>query len=243
MEAESGPLEQFAIRPLIKIHIGGIDASFTNSALFMTVAVVLVTALIVLSTRRAQLVPSRFQSVSEIAYEFVARMIQDNVGDEGQRYFPFIFTLFAFVLFGNLLGLLPYGFTFTSHIIVTFALAAVIFIAVTLIGIVRHGFGFLRLFAPHGVPLVLLPMLVPIELLSYFIRPFTLSFRLFMNMLVGHMLLAIVAGFAVTLGIFAIFPVAIDTALVLLELLVAGLQAYVFTILTCTYLNDAINLH
>jgi F-type H+-transporting ATPase subunit a len=243
VEVESGPLEQFVIRPIFAIHIGGIDASFTNSALFMMTAVVLVTALVVLSTRGARLVPTRWQSVSEIAYEFVAKMIQDNVGTEGQRYFPFVFTLFAFVLCGNLLGLIPYAFTFTSHIIVTLALAAVIFIGVTVIGIVRHGVGFLRLFAPHGVPLVLLPLLVPIELLSYFIRPFTLSFRLFINMMVGHMLLAIVAGFAVTLGVFAIFPVAVDAALILLELLVAGLQAYVFTILTCIYLNDAINLH
>jgi F-type H+-transporting ATPase subunit a len=240
---ESGPLAQFAIKPLIPIHIGGLNASYTNSALFMTLTVVLVTALILLSTRSASLVPSRWQSVSEMAYEFIANMVRDNAGHEGMEYFPFIFTLFTFVLVGNLLGLIPYAFTFTSHIIVTFALAAVIFLGVTLIGILRHGIGFLKLFAPHGVPIWLLPLLVPIELLSYCIRPFTLSFRLFINMMVGHMLLAIVAGFAVTFGIFAIFPVAVDAALILLELLVACLQAFVFTILTCIYLHDALHLH
>jgi F-type H+-transporting ATPase subunit a len=241
--AEPGPLEQFAIKPLIPIHIGGINASYTNSALFMTLAVVLITALLVLSTRRRSLVPSRWQSISELAYEFIANMVRENAGTEGMQFFPFVFTLFTFVLCGNLLGLIPYAFTFTSHIIVTFALAAVIFIGVTIVGIAKHGIGFVKLFAPHGVPVWLLPLLVPIELLSYCIRPFTLSFRLFINMMVGHMLLAIVAGFAVALGIFAIFPVAVDMALVMLELLVACLQAFVFAILTCIYLNDALHLH
>jgi F-type H+-transporting ATPase subunit a len=237
------PLHQFEIARLIPIRIGGVDASFTNSALFMIVAVVVVTALIVLSTRSARLVPGRWQSVTELAYEFIGKMIDDNVGHEGQKYFPFIFTLFVFILAGNLLGMIPYSFTFTSHIIVTFALAAVVFIGVTVIGIARHGLHFLTLFVPHGVPKPLLLLLVPIEILSYFIRPFTLSIRLFANMMAGHTMLVIFASFVVALGIFGFFPVLVDVLLVFLELLVAVLQAYVFTILTCLYLRDAIHLH
>jgi len=240
---ELHPLEQFGIERLVPIHIGGIDVSYTNSALWMTVAVVLITALMVLGTRNAALVPGRLQSIAEMSYEFVADMIDTNVGHEGRQYFPFIFTLFMFILFANLLGMIPYSFTFTSHIIVTFALAAVVFIGVTVIGIVRHGFHFLSLFVPQGVPKVLLLLLVPIELLSYFIRPFTLSIRLFANMLAGHTMLAIFGGFAASIGLLAVFPLGIDIMLVALELLVAVLQAYVFAILTCLYLSEAIHLH
>ena len=196
-----------------------------------------------IESRRAALVPGRWQSLGEMAYEFIAKMIDDTVGIEGREYFPFIFTLFMFILFGNLLGLVPFGFTFTSHIIVTFALAALVFIGVTIIGLWRHGFHFLTLFVPHGVPPILLLLLVPIEVLSYFIRPFTLSIRLFANMLAGHTMLAIFGGFAGAVGIFGIIPLAIDVALIFLEILVAVLQAYVFTILTCLYLRDAIKLH
>jgi F-type H+-transporting ATPase subunit a len=245
--ATENPLHQFGIGRLVPIHLGGVDASFTNSGLMMVIAAVLVTALMVLATRRAALVPGRWQSIPEMLYEFVAKMIDDNVGREGMRYFPFIFTLFMFILFGNLLGMVPYSFTFTSHIIVTFAMALVVFIGVTIIGIARHGFRFVTLFVPHGVPKVLLLLLVPIEVLSYFIRPLTLSIRLFANMMAGHTMLAIFAGFVAPLGAFylvpGLLPIAIDIALILLELLVAVLQAYVFAILTCLYLNDAIHLH
>lgn len=243
MAIELHPLQQFTIDRIIPLHIGGIDASYTNSALLMTIAVVLVTALLVLGTRGAALVPSRWQSIAEMSYEFIAGMIEQNVGKEGMAYFPFVFTLFMFVLFGNLLGLIPYSFTFTSHIIVTFALAATVFIGVTIIGIIRHGWHFLSLFVPHGVPKVLLLLLVPIELLSYFIRPFTLSIRLFANMLAGHTMLAIFGGFVAALGLLGIVPLGVDVLLIFLELLVAVLQAYVFTILTCLYLADAIHLH
>ena len=243
MAAELNPLEQFEIKPLIPIHVGHLDLSFTNSALFMIVAVVLATALLVIGTRRAQLVPGRLQSVAELSYEFIANMIEENVGTEGMRYFPFIFTLFMFVLFGNLLGMVPWAYTFTSQIIVTFALAIVIFIGVTLIGLVRHGLHFFTLFAPQGVPWPLLLLLVPIELISYFIRPFTLSIRLFANMLAGHAILAVFAGFVAALGILGVAPLAMDVGFMLLEFLVAVLQAYIFTILTCLYLNDAIHLH
>jgi F-type H+-transporting ATPase subunit a len=240
---ELRPLEQFKIEPLIPLHIGGLDVSYTNSALFMTIAVVLITALLVLGTKRGALVPGRWQSVAEMSYEFVADMVETNAGHGSEPYFPFVFTLFMFVLFANFLGLIPYSFTVTSHIIVTFALAATVFIGVTIIGIAKHGVHFLRLFVPEGVPFILLLLLVPIELLSYFIRPFTLAIRLFANMLAGHTMLAIFGGFAASVGFLAIFPVALDVAILALEVLVAALQAYVFAILTCLYLRDALHLH
>jgi len=240
---EIRPLEQFRIERFIPIHIGGLDVSYTNAALLMTIGVALITALVLLGTRQRALVPGRWQSVAEMSYEFVADMVETNVGHGGQQFLPFIFTLFMFILFANFLGMIPYSYTVTSQIVVTFALAAVVFIGVTIIGIVRHGFHFLRLFVPQGVPAPLLVLLVPIELLSYCIRPFTLSIRLFANMLAGHTMLAIFAGFAAAVGILGIFPLAIDILLVALEVLVAALQAYVFAILTCLYLSDAINLH
>jgi F-type H+-transporting ATPase subunit a len=240
---EIRPLEQFKIERLIPIHIGGVDVSYTNSAFLMTVAVVLVTALIMFGTRKRALVPGRWQSVAEMSYEFVADMVDTNVGHGGREFFPFVFTLFMFILFANFLGLIPYSYTVTSQIVVTFALAAVVFVGVTIIGIVRHGVHFLRLFVPQGVPAVLLLLLVPIELLSYCIRPFTLSIRLFANMLAGHTMLAIFGGFAASIGLLGIFPLGINILLVALEVLVAALQAYVFAILTCLYLSDAINLH
>ena len=181
--------------------------------------------------------------MAEISYEFIAGMIDDNVGHEGRAYFPFIFTLFMFILLGNLLGLIPYGYSFTGQIIVTFAMAAVVFIGVTIIGIAKHGWHFLSFFVPHGVPTVLLLLLVPIELLSYCIRPFTLSIRLFANMLAGHTMLAIFGGFVASVGLLGIIPLGVDVLLIFLEFLVAVLQAYVFTILTCLYLHDAIHLH
>jgi F-type H+-transporting ATPase subunit a len=240
---ELHPLEQFKIEPLIPLHIGGLDVSYTNAALFMTIAVILITALLVLGTRRGALVPGRWQSVAEMSYEFVADMVETNAGHGAEPYFPFVFTLFMFVLFANLLGLIPYSYTVTSQIIVTFALAATVFIGVTIIGVVKHGAHFLRLFVPEGVPIVLLLLLVPIELLSYFIRPFTLSIRLFANMLAGHTMLAIFGGFAASVGLLAILPVLLDVGIFALELLVAALQAYVFAILTCLYLRDALHLH
>jgi F-type H+-transporting ATPase subunit a len=240
---ELHPLAQFKIEPLIPIHIGGLDLSYTNSALFMTIAVVLITSLLVFGTRRGALVPGRVQSIAEMSYEFVADMVETNAGHGAEPYFPFVFTLFMFVLFSNLLGLIPYSYTVTSQIIVTFALAAIVFIGVTIIGIVKHGAHFLRLFVPEGVAIILLLLLVPIELLSYFIRPFTLSIRLFANMLAGHTMLAIFGGFAASVGLLAILPVALDVAILALEVLVAALQAYVFAILTCLYLRDALHLH
>jgi len=247
---ELHPLDQFKIEPLIPIHIGGVDASFTNSALLMCITVALASLIVIWGSRGRALVPTRWQSLAEMSYEFIAGMIDDNVGHEGRDYFPFVFTLFMFILIGNLLGLIPYGYTFTGQIIVTFAMAAVVFIGVTIIGIAKHGWHFLSFFVPHGVPVVLLLLLVPIELLSYIIRPFTLSIRLFANMMAGHTMLAIFAGFVAPLLLaagaikaFAVVPLGVDILLIFLELLVAALQAYVFTILTCLYLRDAIHLH
>ena len=238
------PLEQFEIKRLIPIDIGGLDLSFTNSALFMLIAVALATLFLTYSMRTRAVVPGRLQSVAEISYEFIANMIRENVGTEGRRYFPFIFTLFMFILFGNLLGMVPYSFTYTSHIIVTFAMAAVVFVGVTVIGFVRHGAKFLKLFVPSGVPMFLLPLLVLIEILSYLTRPISLSVRLFANMMAGHTMLKVFAGFVVSLGVLAGWaPLAFVVALTGLEIGIAFLQAYVFTILTCIYLNDAIHLH
>ena len=243
VEHGASPLHQFIVERLVPIQIDGIDLSFTNSALFMAIAVVVTTAFLTLSMSGARLVPSRWQSAAELSYEFIANMIRDNVGSAGRPYFPFIFTLFMFVLFGNLIGMVPYTFTYTSHIAVTFALAAFIFIGVTLIALARHGWHFFTFFAPKGVPWVMLLLLVPIEIISYCIRPMTLSIRLFANMMAGHTMLVIFAGFVVAMGIFGILPLALNIFFILLELLVAVLQAYVFTILTCIYLHDAIHLH
>lgn len=242
MAAQLDPLHQFEIAPLIPLKIGGLDLSFTNSALFMVLAVVLSAVFLTAGMRGRAMVPGRWQSMSELAYEFIANMLRDNVGTEGRRYFPFIFSLFMFILMGNLLGLLPYSFTFTSHIIVTFAMAIVIFVGVTLIGIWRHKLHFFSFFVPKGVPAYLIPLLVPIEIISYLARPVSLSLRLFANMMAGHALLKVFGGFVVMLGIFGIAPFLFVVALFGLELIVAGLQAYVFTILTCLYLNDAIHL-
>lgn len=236
-------MHQFQIRPLAEINIGGIDASFTNSALFMTLAVISATLFLHISMRGRALIPGRWQSLAEISYEFIAGMVRDNVGAEGRKYFPFIFTLFMFILFGNLIGMIPYSFTYTSHLIVTFAMAAFVFVGVTAAGFAKHGLKFFGLLLPHGVPWYIIPLLVPIELLSYLVRPVSLSLRLFANMTAGHTMLKVFAGFVAALGVFGLAPLMIVAALTGLEFLIAFLQAYVFTILTCIYLNDALHMH
>ncbi|MBH62871.1 MAG: F0F1 ATP synthase subunit A [Alphaproteobacteria bacterium] len=239
---EQSPLTQFEIKRLIDIQLGGVDASFTNSSLMMIFVLVLATMLISLGMSKRAMVPGRWQSIVELAYEFIANMLRENVGSEGRRYFPFIFTLFMFILFCNLLGLVPYSFTVTSHVIVTFALAAVVFVGVTIIALIRHGFMFFTFFVPPGLPVVLAPLLVPIEVISYLARPITLSLRLFANMMAGHTMLKVFGGFVVALGLFGFAPFVFIIAIYALELIVAVLQAYVFTVLTCLYLNDAIHL-
>ena len=209
----------------------------------MSLTIIFVTMLLLLSIKNKSLIPSRLQSISEIFYEFISNMVSDNIGDKGRKFFPLIFTLFTFLLFGNMLGMLPYSFTFTSHIIVTFVLAIFIFLLVTLLGIFIHGFKFFGLFVPKGVPMLMLPLMIPIEIISYLSRPISLSVRLFANMMAGHTMLKIFAGFIFPLGIFGVAPLMVDVALTALEVLIAFLQAYVFTILTCLYLNESINLH
>ncbi|MBL8644540.1 MAG: F0F1 ATP synthase subunit A [Rhodospirillaceae bacterium] len=237
-------MHQFEIQRLIPLDVAGYDISFTNSAAFMTLAVLATFALFWVATRHRTMVPSRWQSIAELTYEFVGGMVKDNVGHQGMAYFPFIFTLFMFILLGNFLGLLPYAFTFTSHIVVNATLALFIFIAVTVIGFARHGLHYFSLFLPPGTPLPVAFILVPIEIMSYFIRPVSLSLRLFANMLAGHVLLKVLAGFIITLPVWAgVVPFAAVFGVTFLELMVAAIQAYVFALLTCIYLNDAINLH
>ena len=242
-QAGESPMKQFEIARLIDINIGGVDASLTNSGLWMVVAVLAITLFTTIAMSGRALVPGRLQSMAELSYEFVANMLRENVGSEGMKYFPFIFTLFMFILFCNMLGMIPGSFTVTSHIIVTFAMAFFIFIAVTVIGFAIHGLGFLKLFVPSGIPVVLVPLLVVIEVISYLTRPISLSVRLFANMLAGHTMLKVFAGFVVALGAFGVVPLLFMVALTGLEFLVAFLQAYVFAILTCIYLNDAIHMH
>lgn len=243
MAGEHNPLSQFVIERLVPIHIGSVDISFTNSSLLMAIAVTLTMLLLVGATRRAALVPGRLQSVAELAYEFVAGMVQENIGHEGIEFFPLVFTIFMFVIFGNMLGLIPFGYTFTSQIIVTFALSIFVFAMCTLVGLIRHKIHFFSFFFPPGAPVYMAPILVPIEIVSYLSRPVSLSIRLFANMMAGHTMMAVFAGFTITLGVFGFFPIAINVALYGLEVIVTALQAYVFTILTCLYLRDAIHLH
>ena len=236
-------LNQFVIQTLVPMKIGEIDASFTNSSAFMLLAVICASALMVLAVRPRAGVPGRWQLLAELSYQFIAKMVSDNIGKEGRAYFPLIFSIFVFVLFGNLLGMIPYSFTFTSHIAVTLTMALVIFILVTVIAFMKHGFKFFSFFLPSGVPIVLAPLMVVIEVISYFTRPFSLSVRLCANMMAGHTLLKVIGGFVVPLGIFGIVPIAGLVAVMGLEFLIAFLQAYIFTILTCIYINDAIHLH
>jgi len=245
------PLHQFQINPIIPIRIGDLDLSFTNSALFMVLAVVITTGLLVFGMRGRDLVPGRLQSAAEMFYEFIANMVRENAGPEARRYFPFVFSLFMFVLVGNMLGMIPGSFTFTSHIIVTFALAMTVFVFVTLLGIVKHGMHFFSFFMPQGAPVILAPLLIPIEIISYLSRPVSLSVRLFANMLAGHTMLKVFASFTALLGgalgaggfAIGILPLLVNIGLIGFEILVAFLQAYVFTLLTCLYIRDALELH
>ena len=237
------PLEQFEIVSLVDIKTGNIDLSFTNSSVSMILTVAIITLFITISVNTRAIVPSRLQLLSELSYNFIAQLLKDTIGSEGRKYFPFIFSIFMFVLIGNMVGMIPYSFTFTSHIIVTFALASVVFIGVTILGFVQHGFRFFSFFVIPGLPWYILPLLIPIEVISYLSRPISLSVRLFANMLAGHTLLKVFAGFVVSLGIAGFLPLVFIVALTGLEILIAFLQAYVFAILTCLYINDALHLH
>lgn len=242
------PIHQFQIAKWIPIEVGGLDFSFTNSSAFMVATAVVAGAFLFMTTSSRGLVPGRLQSISEMSYEFVANMLRDAAGSQGMKFFPFVFSLFMFVLVANLLGLFPYFFTVTSHIIVTFALALLVIGTVVVYGFMKHGFGFLKLFVPHGVPGILVPLVVLIEVISFLSRPISLSVRLFANMLAGHITLKVFAGFVTSLSALgavgvagAVLPMVMTVAITALEFLVAFLQAYVFAVLTCMYLNDAIH--
>ena len=237
----TNPMHQFEVHRIgPEIKIAGVDLSFTNSSLFMFFSAVAICGILFLGTKEKKLIPDKFQLISEMFYNFIAKMINDTAGSSAKSFFPFIFTLFMFVLFCNMVGMLPYSFTVTSHIIITFTLAAIVFIGVTIIGFIKHGFKYLELFVPKGVPVVLLPLIVIIEIISYLSRPVSLSVRLFANMMAGHTMLKVFGGFVISLGLLGGWlPLSFSVALTGLEILVAFLQAYVFAILTCIYLNDA----
>ena len=238
------PLDQFEINPLVNFELGGVNLAFTNSSVSMVITVLFITLFLTLTVNPRSIVPSRMQLISELCYNFIAQLLNDTVGDQGKRYFPFVFSIFMFVLIGNMVGMIPYQFTFTSHIIVTFALAAVVFIGVTILGFVNHGIRFFTFFYIPGVPFYMHPLLIPIEVISYLSRPISLSVRLFANMLAGHTLLKVFAGFVVSMPFFTgVLPLTFIVALTGLEILIAFLQAYVFAILTCLYINDAYHLH
>ena len=241
----SNPMQQFTVHRIgPEIKIAGVDLSFTNASLFMVISASTILLFLFLGSKEKKIIPNKIQLVAEIFYTFVAKMISDTAGSKAKPYFPFIFSLFMFVLFCNMLGMLPYSFTVTSHIIVTLVMALFIFIAVTIIGFIKHGFKYLSIFVPSGVPVVLLPLITMIEIISYLSRPVSLSVRLFANMMAGHTMLKVFGGFVVSLGILGGWlPLSFSVALTGLEILVAFLQAYVFAILTCIYLNDALNLH
>lgn len=244
------PIHQFVITPIVPLEIGGLDLSYTNSSLWMTIGVVLSITILSLSMSRKTLIPGRMQAMGEMLYEFIADMIRENIGPEGRQYFPMIFTMFMVVLMGNLLGMLPFAFTYTSHLIVTGALALMIFFAVLVFGVIRHGFSFFSLFVPPGLSPFLLPLIIPIEIISFLVRPLTLSVRLFANMMAGHLVLKVFAGFSVAMlglgagGFFmGLIPMLFNSVLIGFEVLIALLHAYVFTILSCIYLKDTVELH
>ena len=241
----TNPMHQFNVYKIgPEIKINGIDLSFTNASLFMLISAISISIFLLLGTKDKKIIPGKFQLLSEILYNFISKMINDTAGRKAKPYFPFIFCLFIFVLFCNMVGMLPYSFTVTSHIIVTLAFAMFIFIGVTILGFVIHGFKYLKIFVPSGVPVVLLPIIMIIEIISYLSRPVSLSVRLFANMMAGHTMLKVFGGFVISLGLVAGWlPLTFSVALTGLEILVAFLQAYVFAILTCIYLNDALNLH
>ncbi len=242
------PIHQFHIEPIVPIHVGGHDFSFTNASLFMVLTVVSAVAFLLIPTRSRAVVPGRWQSAAEVVYEFVEKTLRDSAGSQGMKFFPFVFSLFMFILVANLWGMFPYFFTVTAQIIVTFALAITVILTVIIYGFRKNGLHFFNLFVPSGVPKVILPFVVLIEVLSFVSRPISLSIRLFANVLAGHITLKVFAGFVVMLAsagaigvVGAILPLAGTVALTALEFLVAALQAYVFAILASLYLNDAIH--
>ncbi len=245
------PIQQFQIKDLAgPVSIGGYEIGFTNSALFMGLTVAAITGILLLASAKRELVPGRLQSVGEMWYGMIDNMVNNVLGKEGKPFFPLVFSLFSFVLIANMLGMFPYFFTVTSHVIVTVAMALFVVGLVVVVGIYKHGLGWFKLFVPSGVPMAILPFISLIEIISFLSRPISLGLRLFGNMLAGHIVLKVFAGFVVSLGaagglglLGAVAPLAMAVALTALEFLVAFLQAFVFAILTCVYLNDALHTH
>lgn len=245
----TNPMHQFEVNPLIPFQLGGIDLSFTNASLWMVIAVVVSSLFFALASRRAEIIPGRLQAAGEAAYDFVANLITDNLGSRGKEYFPLVFTLFIFVYACNTLGMIPYSFTVTSHLAVTAALSLLIFFTVIVIGLFRHGFHFLGIFVPSGVPAALLPLVIIIEFISFLSRPITLSVRLFANMVAGHVMLKVIAGFSIMFmaagGVAwaaTVLPIAMNVLMIGFEFFIAFIQAYVFAVLTCIYLKDTIEV-
>jgi F-type H+-transporting ATPase subunit a len=242
------PIEQFSLSPIVSVHFAGHDFSLTNSSLYMLIAVALSCALMAAGARGGSEPPGRLQALAEMAYEFVAGMVRSAAGEEGMRFFPLVFSLFMFIVICNLVGLIPYSFTVTSHIVITAAMALLVFFTVVVVGVSEHGLHFFKLFVPPDVPIYILPLVVAIEVISFLTRPLSHSVRLFANMLAGHITLNVFGGFVVMLlgagaavKALAVLPLAMTIGIYALELLVAVLQAYVFAMLTCMYLNDAIH--
>lgn len=242
----NNPLHQFEIHTIYDLSLLGLDISITNSTIFMLLTVILVIGLFYGGIKSGYYLrkPSKLESISEIAFNLVAGLVHENCGQEARKYLPFVMSFFMMIAMGNVIGMIPYTFTFTSHIIVTFAMASLVFLVVTGIGFIHHGFKYFRIFLPEGAPLFLAPILIPIELISYLSRPISLSVRLFANIMAGHIVLKIFAGFVVSLGVVGGFvPLGMTVILTFFEVFVALVQAYIFSILTCVYLNDALHLH
>lgn len=245
----ANPLDQFKITNKVDLTFGGFDASLTNSAMWMIAIVAVSTIFLMWAMRRAEMVPGRSQSMAEMLYEFVANMVRDNIGAGGRPFFPFIFSLFVFILVANLAGMMPYAFTVTSHLAVTMAFAIFVFLMVIVVGLARHGLSFFSLFLPPGTPIYLAWLIILIEVISFFSRPVTLGVRLFANMTAGHILMKVFAGFMISMAaaggavmFISWLPFVGNVAVTALEMLVSAVQAYVFALLTCVYLNDAVNL-
>ena len=249
----SDPIHQFVIQPACEqcvFDIAGYDVTFNNSALWMVIAAVVSIVLLTLGMRKNAMIPGRAQMAAELFYEFMYKTLNENTGKKGRPYFPFVFTIFTFILSANVLGLFPHSFTPTSHLIVTGALALTVFFTVIGLGVYNHGLKWFTIFVPHGVPWWLMPFIIALEMLSFFVRPLTHSVRLFANMMAGHMMLKIIIGFSVMAAsaggawaLFGLLPAMFDVLMMMFELFVAGLQAYVFAILTCIYLKDSVDLH
>lgn len=241
----SGPIEQFEIKPVVSLpKINGIDLSFTNSSLFMALGVLAASAFFLYALRKRTLIPTKLQSAAETVYDLISGMIREMVGPEGRRYIPFVFTLFLFVVMGNLLGLLPYSFTYTSHFAAVGSLSVFAILITVIAGLKKRGLGWFENFFPHGTPVAIAPILVPIEIISFFSKPLSLTIRLSVNMMVGHIMIKVIAGFVYSLGLIGGWlPLAFIALLTVFELGIAILQAYIYTILTCVYLSDALHAH